>query len=106
MSEAISTLSARVRLLKPVRMDDDLGGAAIAWSDQGGAWAAISARGASEDTGADALAVRAEYTMRIRARADVRAGWRLAWGARLFRILSVHDAEDARLALACEEIFS
>jgi head-tail adaptor len=53
----------------------------------------------------DGEAARAGYRVEIRMRADVRSGWRIAWGERALRIVSTinPDAGDAVLILNCEE---
>ena len=103
MSGPISDLRERVTLQSPMRAPDDIGGAAIGWVDQGQAWAKVDARGQSAGEAFDGAGSFVSYSVAIRARADVRAGWRLIWRARTLRIQSVSPAPDARLVLSCEE---
>jgi head-tail adaptor len=102
MSEAIGALRARVRLESPTRAEDDLGGAAITWTDEGSVWAEIEAGAASQSAGFDSAPSVAAYRISIRPR-DVRAGWRVIWGVRTFRVLGVSDDGAARITLTCEE---
>lgn len=103
MSDAIGALWARVMLQRPVRVADEIGGAAIVWTDVGAAWAEITGGGAVEAAAFDADASTASYRLTIRARDDVRAGWRVAWRARLLRIVGISDAGAPRLTLMCTE---
>lgn len=101
---SIGPMRTRIRLLKPVRTEDELGGASLTWSDQGDVWAEIASSGAREDASFDLLRSRASYRTTIRKRNDIRAGWRIQWGARVFRVLAAIDAPDERTQLDCEEI--
>lgn len=103
MTGPISDLRERVTLHEPVRTLDDIGGATIVWTGRGDVWAQIVARGGSGGEAFDGDASFARYDVVIRARADVRAGWRLTWGARTLRIVVATPAPNARLALQCEE---
>jgi head-tail adaptor len=103
MSEIVGAMRARVRLERPVRTPDNLGGAAITWSNEGDAWAAVSA-GAAGQTGAfDAAPSTGSLALTINRRNDVRAGWRVVWGARALRIVGIRDEGGARIDLICEE---
>jgi SPP1 family predicted phage head-tail adaptor len=103
MSDAIGALKARVTLESPLRVADEIGGAAIAWSDAGDVWAEIAALGAGESAAFDASVSVASYRVIINRRDDVRAGWRIVWGGRVLRITGVRDAGAARIELSCEE---
>lgn len=96
-------MRARVKLQSPTRVADELGGAAIAWSDQGDVWAEIEASGAGERAAFDAAPSVATYGVTINRRDDVRAGWRIAWGVRRLRILGVADDGAPRVVLSCAE---
>jgi SPP1 family predicted phage head-tail adaptor len=102
MSDAIGALKARVTLQSQVRVADEIGGAAIAWSDQGDVWAEIVCFGAGESAAFDAAASISAYRLTINRR-DVRSGWRVAWGERLLRITGVRDEGAARIELSCKE---
>ena len=103
MSDAIGALKARVTLLQPQRVADEIGGAAIAWMDAGAVWAEIAAGGASQGADYDTAPSVTSFTVRVNRRADVRAGWRVQWGARLLRITGVRDDGGARIELICVE---
>ncbi len=98
MSEVIGALRARVKLQRPTRVADEIGGAAIAWTDEGDVWAQVDA-GAARETSPSVAA----YRVTINRRDDVRAGWRIAWGARRLRIAGVTDEGAPRIQLMCEE---
>jgi len=99
----ISTMRARVALQRPVRAPDDIGGAAISWAHEGDVWAAIEATGAVQAAAFDTSPARNAFRITVNRRADVRAGWRVIWGARALRIAGVRDEGGARIALNCEE---
>jgi SPP1 family predicted phage head-tail adaptor len=103
VSDAIGALRARVKLQSPARIADELGGAAIAWSDEGDVWAEIEASGASEGVAFDMTPSVANYRVTINRRDEVRAGWRIAWGDRRFRITGVADEGAPRIQLNCQE---
>jgi SPP1 family predicted phage head-tail adaptor len=103
MTEAIAPLRARVRLESPLRSADDIGGAAISWTDEGSVWAEIRAGAASSSAAFDTAAANGAFVIEIRTRADVRAGWRVVWGVRTFQIQGVRDQGGARIELVCAE---
>ena len=103
MSDPVGALRARVRLESPVRTPDDIGGAAISWSDAGDVWAAIETTGAAQGAAFDSAPAVSAYRLSINRRTDVRAGWRVAWGVRVLRITGIRDEGGARIALICEE---
>jgi SPP1 family predicted phage head-tail adaptor len=98
-------LRARVRLERPQRAADDIGGGAITWMFVAEVWAAIESRPGGIAERFDGASSTTTHTIEIRARADVRPGWRVAIGARVLRIVAVaaSDPAGARLTLACEE---
>ena len=103
MSDAIGALRARVKLQSPMRVADELGGAAILWTDAGDVWADIEADGVRESAAFDALASVARFRVTINQRDDVCAGWRIAWGVRRLRIVGVVNDGAPRIQLNCEE---
>jgi SPP1 family predicted phage head-tail adaptor len=100
---AIGAARARVTLEEPVRIADEIGGAAILWTSRGDVWAAIEARGAGEGAAFDTVPSTAFFEVTINRRADVRAGWRIVWGERRLRISGVSDEGAPRIVLRCEE---
>jgi head-tail adaptor len=103
MSENVGAMRVRVRLESPTRTPDAMGGAALAWSNQGDVWAEVRAGGAGRSGAFDTAPSVTTYTMIIHRRSDVRAGWRVAWAARVFRIVAVRDEGAPRIELICEE---
>ncbi len=103
MSMAIGALRARVTLEEPVRVADEIGGAAILWTSRGDAWAAIRARGSGEGAAFDTAASTASYDVTIYRRSDVRGGWRVVWGGRRLRVAGVSDEGGPRILLRCKE---
>jgi head-tail adaptor len=43
------------------------------------------------------------FRVTINRRNDVRAGWRVIWGARVLRVVGVSDGGAPRIVLVCEE---
>jgi SPP1 family predicted phage head-tail adaptor len=103
MSDAIGARRTRVTLQRPTRVADEIGGAAIAWSSEGDVWAEIEAGSASDGAAFDVNPSNAAYRVEINRRDDVRAGWRIAWGARRLRIVGVADEGAPRIQLNCQE---
>lgn len=103
MSDALGALRARVRLERPLRSGDALGGASLSWTDAGDVWAEVRATSAAASADYDAALSRAGYVLVINRRADVRSGWRVTWGARVLAVEAVRDEGGARIELACVE---
>jgi SPP1 family predicted phage head-tail adaptor len=94
---------ARVTLQSPARVADEIGGAAIVWADQGEVWATIHATGAAQLDLFDTRGAVQTFRVTINRRDQVRAGWRVLWGARVLRVVSVSDGGAPRIVLVCEE---
>lgn len=105
MSETLGAMRHRVTLQRPERVADEIGGAAIAWSDEGEAWGAIEALSGAEAAAFDAGRAVSSFRVTIHRRADARPGWRLLWGERRLRIVSATDDGAPMLSLICEEEF-
>ncbi len=103
MSESVAALRARITLQTPARADDDIGGAALTYANAGSVWAAIESTGGGADDAFGALRSRVSYRLSIRRRTDVRAGWRVLWGARALRVDAVRDDGGVRIVLNCVE---
>jgi SPP1 family predicted phage head-tail adaptor len=103
MNDRIGILRARITLQRPASMPDELGGAAASWVNAGAAWAEIEALGGSEAGAADVLVSANLLRVTLRRFDGVRAGWRVTWSGRRFRIVAVADDGGPRIALACEE---
>ncbi len=102
MSDTLGAMRARVVLQSPTRVADEIGGAAIAWTDEGEAWARIEALSGAQIAAYDGAPAYGALRVSINRRA-VAAGWRIVWGARRLRITGVSDGGGARIDLACEE---
>ncbi len=105
MSAIVGMLRHRVTLEEPVRVADEIGGAAILWTARGDVWAQIRPRRADEYAQYDASFSRGDHVVFLRRRDDVRHPWRIVWGARQFRVVGRVDVGDeaALIALFCEE---
>ncbi len=103
MMNAIRARRERVKLQNPVRVADEIGGAAIAWSDAGEVWASIQATSVAQADLFDTNAATAGFRVTINRREDVRAGWRVIWGGRELRIVGVSDGGAPAIVLICEE---
>jgi head-tail adaptor len=93
----------RVMLESPMRVADEIGGAAIAWIEQGEVWATIHATSVSQADLFDTRAAVNAFRVAINRRDDVRAGWRVIWGARVLSVVGVSDGGAPRIVLVCEE---
>lgn len=93
----------RIRLRRPVRIADEIGGAAIAFADAGDVWAEIEAVSSAISPNADANATMTRFRVIINRRADIRAGWRITWGARSLRVVGARDEGVDRMEITCEE---
>ena len=102
MTDALGAMRHRVTLHKPTRIADEIGGAAIAWSNEGACWAEIDAIGGGEAPAFDAGRSVASLRVVIN-RHEIAVGWRVLWGARQLRVTGVADDGAARLTLSCEE---
>ena len=103
MTEAIGAMRSRITLQSPLRVADELGGAAILWTDVAEVWAAVDALSAASSAAHDTVVQRAAFRVVIYQRDDVRAGWRLLWGDRVLRVVGVVDGGGRRIDLMCEE---
>lgn len=103
MNDVIGAMRARVTLQSPTRVADEIGGAAIAWADEGAVWAEIVASSAGESSAHDRVAGRAIYRLTINRYADVRAGWRVLWDMRVLRVAGISEDGAPRMTLTCEE---
>jgi head-tail adaptor len=103
VTERIGPLRHRVRLESPQRANDEIGGAALSWANEGDVWAAVIAVGASQGAAFDTAPTTSSFTLIINRRDDVRAGWRVVWSARALRIVGKRDDGGPRIELFCEE---
>jgi SPP1 family predicted phage head-tail adaptor len=103
MSDVIGAMRCRVKLQSPLRVADEIGGAAILWSDQAEVWAAVDALSAHQSAAFDITLSAATFRVVIYRREDVRPSWRVLWGERVLRVLGVVDGGGRRIDLMCEE---
>jgi SPP1 family predicted phage head-tail adaptor len=99
----VGAMRNRIRLRKPVRIVDELGGTVIVFADEADVWAEIAAIDSSIGASADANAALTRFRATINRRADIRVGWRVGWNARSLRVVGVRDDGSARIDLVCEE---
>lgn len=103
MTDAISALRTRVRIETLTRVADEIGGAALAWSDQGEAWAEIVVGGAGQAEAYDTTRGAAAVVVRLRRR---EADWlrsRILRDTASYRVRAVRDDGGPRIELICEE---
>ncbi len=103
MSDALGAMRHRVTLQKPTRVADEIGGAAIAWSNEGVVWASIEALSGADAPAFDAQRAVSSFRVTIHRRDDVRVGWRLILGERRLRVTGAADDGAPKLSLVCEE---
>lgn len=97
-------MRARVTLQSPTRVADEIGGAALLWSDVAEIWAEIEAQSADLRPVHDGVSAEASFRVVINRRDDVRAGWRILWDERVLQIAGVIDDGAPRVALVCAEV--
>lgn len=100
-------LGRKLTLEAATRVGDGAGGWAETWGALGSLWAEVSPGRGREATGDAGAVSRVPWRIIVRAavpgsRARPVAGQRFREGARLFRILSVAEADAAGRYLACE----
>ena len=95
------TLSARLRLERPVESPDGQGGAVVGLEAVADVWARIEPLDADVEDVAGARRVIVTHQIRLRFRADVAAGMRLVKGTRRFVIESVRDPDETGRSLLC-----
>lgn len=103
MSNAIGAMRERVLLQSPLRVADEIGGAAISWVNEGAVWAEIVAGSASENVDHDRTRGVANYRLTINRVIGLRVGWRVLWDERALRVVGVADDAAPRMTLICEE---
>ncbi|MDZ7629694.1 MAG: head-tail adaptor protein [Parvularculaceae bacterium] len=87
----IGGLRHQIDLLAPARLGDAGGGSAVSFGAPARIWAAVTQL-ASIVAQAGGRQTRIErIEARIRRRHAVAIGWRLAWGAKLYDIVSIED---------------
>ena len=95
-------IAHRVVIERPVRSEDDAGGATIAFETLATVWAAIEPLTAREDPASGRLATRITHRVTIRWRDDVTGAMRLRHRGRILRIASLRDASEDRRFLTID----
>ena len=103
MTDSVGVLRTRVRIETLTRVADEIGGAALAWSDQGETWAEIVVGGAAQTQSYDTTRGLVSVIVRLRRR---EADWlrsRIVRGDVAYRVRAVRDNGGPRIELLCEE---
>ena len=101
----IGDLRHRITIQYPIRIPDGLGGWTVIWFGAATVWAAIWPVSAAETMQAQQSAMTITHRIRIRYRAVMRAGWRIAYAGRYFNIVSIIDPNTSHrwLDVMCKE---
>ncbi len=84
-------LDRRVRLDYPLASRTADGGESVTWVTAASVWAALAVTSGGKSYAANASHYEAALAFRIRARSDIRAGWRLVHGDDVFEIVAVEE---------------
>lgn len=84
-------LDRRVRLDYPLASRTSDGGESITWVAAASVWAGLVVKSGGKTYAAEAAHYEAGLSFRIRARSDIRAGWRLVHGDDVFEIVAVEE---------------
>lgn len=101
----IGDLTKRVTIQYPAKVSDSMGGFTTTWTTAAEIYAAVWPVSASEAIQAQGATMTITHRIRIRYRAQIKAGWRLKLGSRYFNIVSIIDQNEAHkwLDLMCKE---
>lgn len=101
----VGKLRHRVELQSPESAQSTSGEEAIVWRGRGSVWAEVSAMGGRELEAARQLHAEVTHKVRIRAKAEVVASWRVKFGDRILGIDAVvPDFRNIETALLCREL--
>ena len=100
----IGSLRNRVEFQTAARVDDDGGGAAIVWLPGPEVWAEVERLASTRDFAGDRRNQLRRIAVTIRSRSDLLLGQRVAFNGNTYEVVSIEDAERARLTLICEEV--
>lgn len=100
-----SLLRERVRIERPVAIDDGYGGKAISWNPLVTVFAQVEPIfvGQMERAIADQRSANAGYRVRMRLRLDVEASMRIIWRNHTLAIHSLHEQGEILSILTYEE---
>lgn len=104
----IGALRHKVALLTASRVDDEAGGASLAWSDGPDLWARVERLSSTRDFAGDRENRLKRIAVTIRFRSDIALGQRLRFENEVFETVSIEtdDAGEKHLTLVCEEVLS
>lgn len=104
----IGALRHKVELLVASRVDDEAGGASLAWGDGPDLWARVERLSSTRDFTGDRENRLKRVAVTIRFRSDVALGQRLRFDSEIYETVSIEsdDAGEKRLTLVCEEVLS
>ena len=103
---AAGKLRERVTIEQVATSRDAVGGTVETWSQLAQVWARVEPMSVRESYQRHVMNAQASWKVTIRHRSDVTAKMRVRWGARMFEIKGITNADERRfmLALSCEEI--
>ena len=98
-------LRNRITLQKPVHARSAFNEDVTTYVDVASVWAAIDWGSGRRFLEASQLNSEVQGVIRIRYRSDVQAQWRIAYGSRVFQILSIANIQERgrELQLSCKE---
>jgi len=92
----IGALKRRLALETPVETSDGAGGVARSYEATTTLWAQVTPVSARGDGAADNFGAMVRFRIVIRLRGDITTRHRLREGARIYRIIAVHETADRR----------
>jgi SPP1 family predicted phage head-tail adaptor len=104
----IGALRNRIELLTYSRVDDDAGGASVAWLPGPEIWAEVTRLTSVRDVVGDRRRRLKRIAARVRYRSDFVLGQQIAFEGDNYEVVSI-ESDDARrrhLAVICEEVLS
>jgi SPP1 family predicted phage head-tail adaptor len=104
----IGPMDKRIELQAFTAVSDGMGGSTKTWTTEDTTWAAIWPVSASETIRAQSPTMTATHRIQMRYREElqVKASWRVKYGARYFSIVSIinKDEKNIQLDLLCREV--
>jgi SPP1 family predicted phage head-tail adaptor len=101
----IGSLNKRITIQSETKTADGMGGWIVVMADVATIWAAIWPLSANETVAASANTMMITHRIRIRYRSDIKASYRIKFGARYFAIISIINPNEKNqmLDLLCKE---
>ncbi len=94
-------LNHRVQLQSIVETSDGCGGVNVSWTPVADVWANIQPHRTRSEQLAQQQFETLTHKITIRFRPDVKSGWRVQFGPRLFAITTLHDPDERGRYLSC-----